>query len=186
MLADPLEVRLVTVEVEAIGLPFDRADTEGSFLLVDLLAINGDGGAHGIHVWGLGVPQSRIFDLKFRGHRSRFSSGDGFAVGGLRGGDFATADDFFRNDRRDRLRGVIENRGIDNDLGFRLRNLRSLNEDAPVIDVDGVRLGEPDVAVNATTWIPTRRVGRVIDADGDEVLFTNLEGKGVMSTRKEP
>src|SRR5262249_45585112 len=59
-------------------------------------------------------------------------------------------------------------RGI---TGYRRRP----DPDAPVGDVDRVALHEPDVAVDAAAGVPAGGVGRVVEADGEDVLLAGLE-----------
>ena len=168
VLTDALEVDPLAIYVDAVVLVLDGADAEGSLIHVNLLIVGKETRHGDIHVRLLlrnRAPELRA--LHGRGHLGRLDlpSLDADA----RAGELCNLVSGLSS-----LGIELEDLGLDTNLGrlavsgsvlnlddevqgrLALGDVLGGNESSVLADVGGVDLGEPDIAVDASTGVPPR------------------------------
>ena len=176
--ADALEGHPPVVEQKAARrVKADRADAEGGLDAIPQATVLAEGGHGDVAPGSVEVPELRSRHLEAEGGE-RGAAGEGavflhgrFGHGGAGGAAVSTEFVERHHDLEFGGRGTVVGE-IDPHLdGRRLgSDDRRGGKHAPVLHVDGRGFHQPDVAIDATAGIPARRRGRVVEADGKDVV----------------
>jgi len=174
MQADALQGDVLAVEKESFeGVELDGADAEKGLLPVDDGPVLLDGGDRPVEAGLFQAPEAGIGNLEFRlgGGASFGGNGKRNPVGGRDGGGIAIArriDDSLDFDA-DRGPGGIVQRGLEIGRGGGGGDIGRGRKDSPMSDMDRGCLYQPYVSVDAGSRVPAGRIGRIVEAHGDNV-----------------
>ena len=182
MVANAVQRHAFAVQQKTVvGGELDGADAERCFIAVHRLAVLFDGSDDDMAFRFLDAPKPGVFagDLSFS--RLGLVGGNFHTVGGERsdGLAFGPVRAEFKNVIFQRHDGVSIAVVVQLHLDFhRCRfgaDFRRSDIGAPVGHVDRFGFDEPHIAVNAAARVPARRVRRVVEADGDDVVRAEFD-----------
>ena len=167
------------VEEEAlVGVEADRADAEGRVVAIDDPAIAAHPRRQGVALRRLQRPQPR------HGHAQRRAARDRGIGGHLARRHPGARDDaavriaqFMLQRERGRGLAVVAHRGVDGDLGPLSLDGRA-HEGAPVVHMQRVGLGEPDMAIEARTLVPPALLRGGVHPHGDDIAAAVVQVVG--------
>ena len=182
MVAHAVQRHALAVEQKAVGRrEFNRPNAERRFIAIHQFPVLLDGSHHHVAVGRFKAPQAGLFDGGLALGGGRLARGDLQAVRG-RGGDGTAPGP---------IGPQLENLILDSHGGGGLRfiihadghvdfggaglHARGGHINAPVRDVDGSGLDQPDIAIDAAARIPAGGAFRVVKTNGDDVVRAEFE-----------